>query len=303
MNSFLLICSFVFSHRITATPVLDHGLAVHYVLPIERSFTPVVTLNCNDIINQILKGVQDYPQYASEVLAIGKTAGLPSFFTFSVCKTFNVEAVDCTYAGLSVATGISLAIANGFIDTNPSSSGATQATPTTKRMDWLHSQLEGHLHSRGAQYDSITIESILERRDDHVADGDLSVTGHLVQIRGVHEPGYIGAADFQLGARDVGEGSVQVSPISADPLRKRNTGGFKISWKVAGRTGTPPAGARTALAQAVVDDWKSRAAANHDMVDYISMIDFQDFGRIQVRIMPESAGFGLDYEDVGTCSS
>lgn len=58
----------------------------------------------------------------------------------------------------------------------------------------------------------------------------------------------------------------------------------------------------TGLAEAVQNDWQSRVESDHNIGDYIGLIDFGGIGRIQFRIIPESGGFGENAETVSQCS-
>ncbi|XXG99268.1 hypothetical protein Hte_005605 [Hypoxylon texense] len=262
----------------------------------KKAFT--IQVDCNELINQILKGIDNYPFFAGQVVAVGKKVVLPSTTAFSICKTFKPQSVDCKYAAISIGSSISLAMIHGFIDLNPPKDGATSAT-SSKRSPF-HEQIGDYLRSRGAEFEGISVQPLMDRREAS-ADGDGS--GHFVEVRGVHERGQDVTTDFHIYSRHDGSGDVRAIPYTEDHLgRRAGTAGYKTAWEVSSRNGVPPRPAITGLAEVVQDDWQSRVESDHNIGDYIGLVDFGGTGRIQFRIIPESGGFGENFETVDKCS-
>ncbi|XXG98187.1 hypothetical protein Hte_004508 [Hypoxylon texense] len=281
---------------VTATPVNtpDTTDIVPYVDIEERQFKIVV--DCNELINQVLRTINAYPQYTAQAVAVGKKIVLPSVTAFSICKTFKTQAIDCTYAAGSVASAISLAIVHGIFDSSPPEEGATTATPS-KRGELLYEHIGNYLRSAGAEFELVSVRPLLERREEN---------GLSIEVRGMREPDQAISTDFRITSRLDGSGLVQTTPFSEDAVARRSSTrpGFKIAWEVSGRTGNKPAQqAVTALGQVVADDWKTRVQAQPNVGDYIGLIDMQSCGRIQLRIIPEDGGFGTNYETVDKCNA
>ncbi|KAI4864399.1 hypothetical protein F4820DRAFT_449104 [Hypoxylon rubiginosum] len=276
------------------TSILAYLLVFHWQLngvtaTLGNESTPSTTtttdsLDCNEFINQVLKGIGSYPAFASQVVAVGKKVGLPSATAWSVCKTFSPKAINCDYAALSVANSISLAIIHGFIDLNPPKEGATTATKdhSQQRRELLESHVGDYLRSRGVEFEDISIAPLMKRRQDY---------GHFMEfIRALTVPsGGIRAVPFTTGT---------------DRLERRTGGpGFKTVWQVHSRTGSPPAPVASQLADILENDWKSRVESDHSIGDYIGAVNFDKIGYIQLRIIPETGGFGDNFETTEKCSA
>ncbi|KAI1370488.1 hypothetical protein F4677DRAFT_451367 [Hypoxylon crocopeplum] len=279
------------------TPV--NGPATTDIVPYVQERQINVNVDCNELINQVLRTINAYPYYTSQAVAVGKKVVLPSVTAFSVCKTFKTQAVDCSYASGSIAGGISLAIIHGFIDLNPPKEGATTAAPSRRR-DLLHEHVGNYLRSTGAEVESVSVRPLMENRDTSVE------SGHSIDVRGVRELGQEIRTDFRIASRFDGSGDIQTTPFSKDSVVRRasTTAGYKISWEVSGRTGNkPPSQAVTSLGQVVADDWRTRVQAQQNIGDYIGLIDLESCGRIQFRIIPEDGGFGTGFETVDKCNA
>ncbi|KAI1773065.1 hypothetical protein F4818DRAFT_453011 [Hypoxylon cercidicola] len=278
-----------------ATPLGEYTTDVGY--PAEKRVFNI-KVDCNELINQVLSGVQNYPFFASQVVAVGKNLALPSATAYSVCKTFKTEVIDCKYASLSVATSIGLAMTHGFIETNPPKEGTTEAKPNKHHREILDSTGD-YLRSRGVEFESISVQPLVGRRED---DGSVD-SGHFVEVRGVREPGQDSKTGYHIYSRSDGSGSIRAIPDTEDHLGRRSDGaGYKTSWQVSSRTGSPPAPARQGLASVLANDWESRVESDHSIGDYIGLSDFGSIGRIQIRIIPESGAFGTNFEAVDRCS-
>ncbi|KAI0138184.1 hypothetical protein F4776DRAFT_670770 [Hypoxylon sp. NC0597] len=284
--------------QVTATPV-NHPATTDLV-PYLQKDQVTVKVDCNELINQVLRTINAYPQYTSQAIAVGKKVVLPSVTAFSVCKTFKTEAVDCKYAASSIAGSISLAIIHGFIDLNPPKDGATTAT---KRSEFLHEYVGNYLRSTGADFEIVSVQLLADRHEDSLSSSMES--GHSIELRGVREPGQDISTNFRITSRFDGSGDVQTMPFTDDLVARRAStkAGYKIAWETSGRTGSkPPQQAVSALGQVVADDWRTRVQAQQNIGDYIGLIDLQSSGKIQFRIIPEDKGFGTDYEAVDKCN-
>lgn len=277
-----------------------------------------INVDCNELINQVLKGIGSYPAFASQVVAVGKKIGLPSATAWSVCKTFSPKAINCDYAALSVANSISLAIIHGFVDLNPPEEGVTTATKdhSQQRRELLESHVGDYLRSRGVEFEDISIAPLMKRLQDY---------GHFMEVRGVREPGQNSTTDFQIYSRNDGSGDIRAIPSTTgtDRLERRTGGpGFKTVWQVSiwpsllkylllsflsiqvhSRTGSPPAPVASQLADILKNDWTSRVESDHSIGDYIGAVDFDKIGYIQLRIIPETGGFGNNFETTDKCSA
>ncbi|KAI0837995.1 hypothetical protein F5Y06DRAFT_296994 [Hypoxylon sp. FL0890] len=282
----------------TATPV--HDPESTDLVPYLQKDQVTVKVDCNELINQVLRAVNAYPQYTSQAIAVGKKIVLPSVTAFSVCKTFKTEAVDCKYAASSIAGAISLAIVHGFIELNPPNDGATTAN---KRSEFLHEYVGNYLRSTGADFEIVSVQPLTERREDSLENSMES--GHSIELRDVREPGQDIGTDFRITSRLDGSGYVQTTPFTDGSITRRASTqpGYKVAWETSGRTGSkPPQPAVSALGQVVADDWRTRVQAQRDIGDYIGLIDLQSSGKIQFRIIPEDKGFGTNYETVDKCN-
>lgn len=228
MKASIFACLVAFQWQVSATPI--NSPASTDVVPYMEKKQFRVTVDCNELINQVLRTVNAYPYYTSQAVAVGKKVILPSATAFSICKTFKTQAVDCSYAAGSVAGGISLAIIHGFIDLNPPEEGAT--TATSKREELLHDHVDNYLRSTGANFESISVLPLMDRRED---DRNNSVeSGHFMEVRGAREPGQVISTDFHITSRLDGSGDVQTTPFSEDSVARRQStkSGYKIAWEV-----------------------------------------------------------------------
>ncbi|KAH9904894.1 hypothetical protein F4778DRAFT_780065 [Xylariomycetidae sp. FL2044] len=256
-----------------------------------------VSVDCNELINQLLTGINNYPSYIAQAVAVGKHVGLPSATAYAVCKTFAQHAVDCTYASLSIGGGISLAVVHGFIDINPPAEGAHAVTRITRK-SLIYGSLEDHLQRRGVSFDEISIRS-----PDEVGGYNMTAPSHFLEVRGVQGPDPDASTDYHIHSRDDGSGSMLVVPFAHRGMERRaDSAGFKIAWEVSARNGQPPAEAADRFGPVIQKDWRSRVEADHDIGDYIGLIDFGTIGRIQFRIIPETKTFGENTEDVSQCT-
>ncbi|KAI0377217.1 hypothetical protein F5Y04DRAFT_285162 [Hypomontagnella monticulosa] len=257
-----------------------------------------IKVDCNELINQVIRGFSSYPEITSQVVAVSKKVGLPSATAWSVCKTFSPKAINCDYAALSVANSIGLAIIHGFIDLNPPEEGVTTATKehSQDRRELLQSHVGDYLRSRGVEFEDISVVPLMKRRQDY---------GHSMEVRGVREPGQDSATDFQVYSRNDGSGHIRATPSTGtDGLERRTDGpGFKTVWKVHSRSGSPPAPASSEMADLLKGDWKGRVEADHSIGDYIGAVNFAKHGYIQLRIIPESGGFGNNFESTDKCKA
>lgn len=86
----------------------------------------------------------------------------------------------------------------------------------------------------------------------------------------------------------------------ASGLQKRYNGkGFKISWTSRIQTRLTRAHQKQ-MAYAIASDWAGRAAQT-DEGDYIGLVKTDHTANFYFRIIPETQGFGLNYESVNVC--
>lgn len=213
--------------RASATPVSGPTATTDIEPQLQKkAFT--VQVDCNELINQILKGIDNYPFFASQVVAVGKKVVLPSTTAFSICKTFKPESVDCKFAAISIGSSISLAIIHGFIDLNPPEDGATSATSSKRSL--FHEQIGDYLRSRGVEFEDVSVQPLMDRREAYIK-GDGS--GHFVEVRGVRERDQDFTTDFHIYSRNDGSGDIRAIPYIEDHLgRRAGTAGYKTAWEV-----------------------------------------------------------------------
>ncbi|KAK8024472.1 hypothetical protein PG993_012538 [Apiospora rasikravindrae] len=166
-----------------------------------------------------------------------------------------------------------------------------------------------------ARYESIA--EVQPAADDpsfsHLAARRLAENGgYAIDIRGLSLGENGPAMDHRFTDRGDGTGDVQIRPsLSASAGggerlgRRADHAGFKISYKVVedGDLGMEPESEGVDWAgNALANDWAKRA--DEDKIsDYVAAITMGSAGTVvQFRIIPESGGFGENYEDVNTCN-
>ncbi|XXH04095.1 hypothetical protein Hte_010506 [Hypoxylon texense] len=257
-----------------------------------------LSLDCNQLLDQLIGKMEEYAEYSARVLAVATKSGTYGGVAYAVCRTFDQNVINCNYAGLSVAGAITVAIQEGFVEA-PSLSQGSQAAEGIKpsldtRASTLATRVEAYLRNEGTNFEAISAVSGLERRG---GDED---TGEVVRVQGVRDTRSL-TIDLRIGVRERSEGFIQVAPRTG-PLGTRTTNaGYKVAWKVFNRIDSIPNNAAKGFGKIVADDWQKRIVGNHNVVDYISRVILGRKGYMDIRIIPESKGFGLDYEDVHDC--
>ncbi|KAI1106540.1 hypothetical protein F4804DRAFT_330147 [Jackrogersella minutella] len=287
------------------------------VVPGEKLRSREWIVDCNQLIEQIIKVTDKYPDYQSKVVAVSKT-GTWGLFAYSVCKAFRVGAVDCTYGGMSVTVGLLAAFQHGFFDQQPLNQGAQPAEPTntgeqdpgrpsTSRRgldmgpDLLVARLENDLHESGFKFESVYNVPGLSQRDES------GLLYREVEIRGVHEPDQDEKTDYIINSRSDGTGNIKILPASTGLPHERRTAAssnfFKIDYKVENRKGKPVQEGYKDHVNAAVADWQSRVEGDHKIIDYVGQF-ISSVGTLSYRIAPHGKGTDeSSYEDVGHCQS
>ncbi|KAH7038353.1 uncharacterized protein B0I36DRAFT_381377 [Microdochium trichocladiopsis] len=257
-----------------------------------------IKVDCNELLKQVLEGVSAYPQYSSQAVAVGKKAGPSAFTAWAACKTFRVEAIDCNYLAGSIAGAITTAITWGFIDLKDEGAEAVNPGRAAVINDKLHLELQGQLEGLHVAYDFIDID----------VQNSTTLTGrtalaHHAEIRGARFPD-APIADYSLLTSAEGGGYVRATPLVSGPIgRRAGGGGFKVSFEVFNRSGSPSPGAASPFGKVIASDWSNRVASQHDIGDYIGVVDFGYLGYIQLRIIPESGTVDNAFESVEVCAA
>ncbi|KAI2622711.1 hypothetical protein GGS26DRAFT_594001 [Hypomontagnella submonticulosa] len=220
----------------TATPVSQRTTPTDVEPYLERKQV-AIKVDCNVLINQFLLGIDSYPNFGAQIVAVGKYAGIPGATAYSVCRAFkNQDVIDCQSAGLAVAGGLYSALVFGFLD-SLHEDGAQTVTPENsqahhQRSVLLHEHLGNHLRSKGADFEYISVEPTVDRRDDYGDSDNSTADGHVIEVRGLREPGHDFSSDLRISSRDDGTGHVHTMPRTVDHLGRRAGGtGYKITWK------------------------------------------------------------------------
>ncbi|OTB09643.1 hypothetical protein M426DRAFT_6907 [Hypoxylon sp. CI-4A] len=274
-------------------------------------------VDCNQLVDQVIQTASQYSEYKSKVVAVSKR-GTWGLFAYSVCKTFRVGAVDCTYGGLSVTVGLLAAFQHGFLDSDVRDQGAQPAEATYTpgpddeparkraqsegldiRMNMLAQQLKDDLLERGLNFEAVYSVPGLSRRDDS------GVMHNVVEVRGVHQPGHEEEkSDYVITSRSDGSGDIKIMPMAARSSHESRTTDkpfFKISYVVENRSGKPIKEAYTGLVNSAVSDWKGRVEGDHTTIDYVGEF-LTNVGNLKFRIAPHDKGSNENsYEDVATC--
>ena len=263
-----------------------------------------ITIDCNRLLEQTVSLLKEYPAYSGKVRAIGEKGGLGGIFAYSVCRAFKVETLDCRYAGNAVASGITLAIVNGWIEggedgdepVEPLPGKPVDASASDNQKATLVSTLEAKIYSKGLTVESISM-SPHQRRDGK--------GGYDVDILGLYDAANDVYIDMYMHKRDDGSGYLSVLPAAArgeSQTERVSKAGAKISWVAYNVEGVPEQDAYKTLAQDIADDWATRAHTNKKMHDYIGFIDFDGHGQMQFNISPNGILEDGLPDDVYTCS-
>ncbi|KAI0887926.1 uncharacterized protein GGS22DRAFT_197846 [Annulohypoxylon maeteangense] len=270
-------------------------------------------VDCNQLIDQVIKLTDQYPDYKSKVVAVSKT-GTWGLFAFSVCKAFRVGAVDCTYGGMSVTVGLLAAFQHGFFDAQ--NVGAVPAEPAgppveqdpgrpsknrrslDAQINSLTTRMAEDLHDSGFNFESIENVPNLSGRDEN------GLMHRSVEIRGVHEPDQDEKFDYVINSRSDGTGDIKIIPNSTSSRLGRRTSDtpfFKVTYMVENRKGTlVPAGYKQHV-NAIVADWEQRVDRDHGIIDYVGQFT-SNMGTLSYRIAPHDKGYDeRTYEDVAHC--
>ncbi|KAI1400129.1 hypothetical protein F4819DRAFT_385686 [Hypoxylon fuscum] len=283
-----------------ANPLQATSVAVGYAEPNELlpRLDVELSLDCNKLLDQLIGKMEEYAEYSARVLAIATKSGAYGGFAYTVCKAFDQQVVNCNYAGLSVASAITIAIQEGYVDAPNLSQGAEAAEgqkPTvSQRASTLAARIETYLRDENIKFETVSPISGLGRRDGDEDDGE------AIHVKGVRDSRGL-TTDLRVGVRKHSEGYVQVTPATGPLSRRTNNAGYKTVWKVFNRADSIQNNAAKGFGKIIADDWKKRTADNHNMVDYLSRVIFGRKGYMDIRIIPESKGFGLGYEDVHDC--
>ncbi|KAI6085893.1 hypothetical protein F4821DRAFT_144274 [Hypoxylon rubiginosum] len=258
-----------------------------------------LSLDCNQLLDQLIGKMEEYSEYSARVLAIATKSGTYGALAYSVCKVFDQNVLNCNYAGVSVAGAIVVAIQEGFVDAPNLNQGAEaaegQKATVGRRASTLSTRVAAYLRSENINFDAISpMSARQERRDDGEDNGE------VVHVRGVQDTRGL-TTDLRIGVREHGEGYIQVAP-STGPLGTRTTNaGYKIVWRSFNRVDGIAQNAAKGFGKIIADDWQKRIVDNRNTVDYIARADFARKGYMDIRIIPETKGFGLSYEDVHDC--
>ncbi|KAI1454436.1 hypothetical protein F4805DRAFT_460763 [Annulohypoxylon moriforme] len=314
--------SIIFASRFQGallSPV-EMAKAISTLPPRELSVTSRDTLqgrewivDCNQLIEQVIKVTDQYPDYKSKVVAVSKT-GTWGLFAFSVCKAFRVGAVDCTYGGMSVTVGLLAAFQHGFFEAQnvgaipaepagPPSEQDPGRTSTSRRSldaqaDSFTARMAEDLHESGFNFESIYSVPSLSRRDES------GLMHRSVEIRGVHEPGQDEKVDYIINSRSDGTGDIKIMPASTSSTLDRRTATtpfFKVTYMVENRKGTPAQAGYKEHVNAIAADWEQRVDGDHGIIDYVGQF-VSNMGTLSYRIAPHDKGYDeRTYEDVAHC--
>lgn len=209
----------------------------------------------------------------------------------------------CDRLGTGVASGLtgafSVAIAvkfrNGVVATRSGENHFLQE---------LH--IRQAYEDRGLVFEGLDVLQILDGRS---VDGGPPVT--KFSVRGVSLPGEDDIrTDHHVTMFPDGKGHIFTAPSQSDhdssrPLTKRHDGpGFKINWDsfdVNGNfLGEPDTSPFVELSQKISQDWANRVA-DQPVNEYIGSAHLEGIVNVGFRIIPETAGYGEEYEDVNIC--
>lgn len=135
-----------------------------------------------------------------------------------------------------------------------------------------------------------------------------------ISILGVRIPGYGDDIlhDHSITVLSDGTGYLSSQPVLAasnttGSLNRRHDGpGLKYNWKIfdyaANVLGSPDMSAAQPVAQHMGQDYVSRANADQSMSEYVATVAFDGAYSMGIRIIPETDGFGDNYEDVNVCA-
>lgn len=215
----------------------------------------------------------------------------------------------CRIFTQSVASGILIGL------TALSGSKSGQGTSTSDKRDDVSLHMQELLQALGVDHDGVYILPV--QPDQTVGDAKIAlnstehelpvITGRYY-VKGVVNNNFM--MDHTITNYDDGTGSVHVVPslasnASSGSLTKRHDGpGFKFNYQRFDTNtnflGSPDLSQLPDYCNAVSLDWASRV--DDDGADeYIFTGGIDHLFTFGMRIIPESLGFGEDYEDVNIC--
>ncbi|KAI0136849.1 hypothetical protein BJ170DRAFT_677720 [Xylariales sp. AK1849] len=198
------------------------------------------------------------------------------------------EGTDCQGV-VAIVSGALLLILEGVYrykrrgNTGAIAGDAGSAARRALGMD-IVGKMESALRARGVQFESISVPALAARN----ADGVSSTTISMLGVRDL-ETG--AATDHLLALRDDGTGTMTVRNTPQDKLSRRHDGpGLKVNCSssltgLGSRTTTPP----------------NMADLTCRCLNTLVLMNLGDGKEVGFRIIPESNGFGEEYEDVLVC--
>jgi hypothetical protein len=170
------------------------------------------------------------------------------------------------------------------------------------------SDLGASLKDSGWSFDSVEHVDVatlnLNRRDSDPVLTNRSIFRNLTGEHGTASDvafNHFDNGDINMDyAGDLGKLTSSGKDGEAGDLQKRYNGaGFKISWTSHKRSLLTRAH-QNEMSYFIAKDWGSRAAKT-DEGDYIGLVKTDQTANFYFRIIPESQGFGLNYESVNVC--
>jgi hypothetical protein len=170
------------------------------------------------------------------------------------------------------------------------------------------SDLGASLKDSGWSFDSVEHVDVatlnLNRRDSDPVLTNRSIFRDLAGEHGTASDvafNHFDNGDINMDyAGDLGKLPSSGKDGEAGDLQKRYNGaGFKISWTSRKRSLLTRAH-QNEMSYYIAKDWGSRAA-HTDEGDYIGLVKTDHTANFYFRIIPESQGFGLNYESVNVC--
>ena len=241
----------------------------------------------------------------SVVFLFGVTSGT---LASSVCEIAanrgQADQANCKHIGTAISSTVYLAFGTAIVAKSGSIS-----TVFRRSEDSLSTSLAAHLKESGTGYDMI---ASMPMSNSHFQQTGAFLNAtkqplERVSITGMrHDDTSI---DAIVTTYDDGTGHIFASPTpqNATGLTKRQDGpGFKVNYSVFKNSvfGQFPSdkqlSARLQLSQDLAQDWVDRAD-NKGMSEWIGIAKIDGIIEFGLRIIPESNGFGEEFESVNVC--
>ncbi|KAF7539528.1 hypothetical protein G7054_g2023 [Neopestalotiopsis clavispora] len=265
--------------------LVSKNTGVEPVTTVIEPFTGLVIRDDCSTINAVIDKIGT----STEIAAYFSTGYYSALW---VCQ--RVRGANCSDLAMAIA---SLFVSIAFIIGR-----ASGASSLGTREDLsLAGYLEAAMSADGEVFDAVEdLTSTLAARDNS--------TGGAVEVATVRNWVYEGTP-VSFDIHDFGDGNghiilpVENIGVNATNLAKRGSGhapGFKVSYTTRLESQLTRSH-RADMANALANDWASRANSNSKLSNYIGLWKTDHNANFYFRIIPESTDFGMNYESVDVC--